>query len=492
MIIATLSHLPVSSRRTALLRFLREGAAALLLTGLVAGCAGAKPAPASAGHSRALETPLDRYVAAPDPAYAWQAVTNARINGVTVTIIDLTSQSWLTTNEVDRTLWRHWLVVARPDALEHSTALLMIGGGNNKDNRLPKPSDALMQMARQTRSVAAELRMVPNQPLVFGHDGRERVEDDLIAYTWDKFLRTGDDRWPARLPMTKAAVRAMDTVTAFCASPAGGGAKVDTYVVAGGSKRGWTTWTTAVVDKRVVAVCPIVIDLLNIVPSFEHHYRTYGFFAPAVEDYVSAGIMDWMDTSEFKRLMQVVEPFEYRDRLTMPKLIVNASGDQFFLPDSSQFYFDRLPGVKYLRYVPNADHSLKNTDAWETLMAWHHATLNRTPLPRFSWKHEGGDAIRLQTVDQPTEVRLWQATNPAARDFRLDVIGPVWTNQVLRQDDRGAYLGRVASPSQGYTAFFVELTYPLGGPAPLKLTTDVRVTPDTLPHPPYQPKPLKR
>jgi len=59
--------------------------------------------------------------------------------------------------------------------------------------------------------------------------------------------------------------------------------------------------------------------------------------------------------------MRIVEPLEYRDRLTMPKLIVNASGDQFFLPDSSRFYFDRLPGVKYLRCVPNADHSLKNS-----------------------------------------------------------------------------------------------------------------------------------
>ena len=74
-----------------------------------------------------------------------------------------------------------------------------------------------------TRSVVAELRMVPNQPLVFANDGgRERSEDEIIAYTWDKFLRTGDERWPARLPMTKAVVRAMDAVTAFCASPAAG------------------------------------------------------------------------------------------------------------------------------------------------------------------------------------------------------------------------------------------------------------------------------
>ena len=37
--------------------------------------------------------------------------------------------------------------------------------------------------------------------------------------------------------------------------------------------------------------------------------------------------------------MEIEDPYEYRQRLTMPKYIVNASGDQYFLPDNSQFYF---------------------------------------------------------------------------------------------------------------------------------------------------------
>jgi PhoPQ-activated pathogenicity-related protein len=451
------------------------GAAALLLA-LVTGCSATPP-----GSSRSLATPLDRYVTTPDTNYTWRLVSSIKTNGVTVSALDLVSQSWLTTNEVNRTLWRHWLLVVAPDEVAHPTALLFIGGGGNKEGPPPKPGGELVQIARQTKSVVAELKTVPNQPLIFGNDGKERVEDDLIAYTWDKFLRTGDTRWPARLPMTKAAVRAMDTVTAFCASPQGGGATVDQFIISGGSKRGWTTWTTAVVDQRVVAIAPIVIDMLNLVPSFIHHYRAYGFYAPAVQEYVDLGIMDWLGAPEFDRLMKIVEPYQYRDRLTLPKLMINACGDQFFLPDSSQFYFDDLKGVKYLRYVPNTDHGLKNSDAWYTLLAWHDAILNRRPLPRFGWTFAADGSIQVTAQDAPKEVRLWQATNPNARDFRLETLGAVWTSTVLADAGGGRYVGQVTKPAKGWTGYLVELTYDLGGPAPLKLTTAVRVEPDTLP-----------
>ncbi len=103
--------------------------------------------------------------------------------------------------------------------------------------------------------------------------------------------------------MTKAAVRALDTMTSFCGSADGGNVKLDGFVVMGGSKRGWTTWTTAVVDKRVVGIIPIVIDLLNIVPSFKHHRAVYGYYAPAVGDYETMGLMGREDEPAYKALM---------------------------------------------------------------------------------------------------------------------------------------------------------------------------------------------
>ena len=154
-------------------------------------------------------TALDNYVAAPDPSYKYEVVNKVTGNGYTTFIVDMTSQTWRSAAEVDRPVWKHWMIVVKPNEVKSSKSLLYISGGNNNSSA-PKDADAqIIQIATTTKSVVTELRMIPNQPLVFADDKKPRTEDEMIAYTWDKFLRTGDELWPARLPMTKSAVRAM-------------------------------------------------------------------------------------------------------------------------------------------------------------------------------------------------------------------------------------------------------------------------------------------
>jgi len=167
----------------------------------------------------------------------------------------------------------------------------------------------------------------------------------------------------------------------------------------------------------------------------------------------------------------------------MPKLLINSAGDQYFLPDSSQFYFDDLPGERYLRYVPNTDHSLRNSDARESLIAFYDAVLHNRPRPRFTWKFEKDGRITVKCADQPTEVKLWQAVNPDKRDFRLVAVGQAYQPTALTEHGKGVYEATASKPAKGWTAAFVELTFPSGGKYPFKFTTPVRVTPDTLPYP---------
>jgi PhoPQ-activated pathogenicity-related protein len=449
-------------------------------------------APRLTHRAQTPQTALDRYVAAPDPHFSWKVLQELPATGAKATLLEMTSQKWLTEKEVEQPLWKHWVTVVRPATVTSDIGYLFITG-SRLDRKPPSEAPAWMiDLARDTGTVVTELRLVPNQPIVFMDDPQRkpRIEDDYIAYTWDKFLRTGDEKWPARLPMTKSAVRAMDAVTAFVASAEGGGSKVTRFVVGGGSKRGWTTWTTAAVDSRVIAITPAVIDLLNIEPSFVHHWRAYGAWSDAVEDYVEHRIFDWMGTRQFKALMKIEEPFEYRDRLTMPKYIVNASGDEFFLPDSSQFYFDELRGEKQLRYVPNTGHSLDKTDAIAGVHAFHALVVKGIARPEVRWTFERDGSIKVVSKQMPDEVKLWQATNPKARNFRVDVIGLAYKATSLSPSGPNTWVARVPRPAQGWSAFFVELAFPSGAKYPFKVSSGVRVVPDTLPF--AAPKPSRQ
>ena len=219
------------------------------------------------------------------------------------------------------------------------------------------------------------------------------------------------------------------------------------------------------------AIIPLVIDMPNVQASLLHQAKAYGFLTPSMQDYAGDGLIDWIGTPQMAALMAMVDPYQYRERLTLPKFIINVTGDEYFLPDSSQFYFPDLPGVKYLRYVPNSDHSLRDSDTYQTVEACYQAVLAQAPLPRFSWDLQSSNSIRVMAQGTPTDVKLWQATNPSARDFRLATIGPAWQSTTLTNQADGAYVGTVPAPDQGWTAFFVELTYPGSAVPPYKFTS---------------------
>ncbi|MGO9339371.1 MAG: PhoPQ-activated pathogenicity-related family protein [Terracidiphilus sp.] len=427
------------------------------------------------------QTALDAYVHAPDSHYEYKLAASKAHAGCTEYLIRMTSQEWRSTAEVNQSVWVHWLRIYVPDKVSSSIGMLYILGGSTSKEH-PKPDDKFATLASLTQTVVSELFDVPNEPLTFTNDPYgPRNEDEIIAYSWRKFLDTGDSMWPLRLPMTKAAVRSMDTVTSFAATKKAGRHRVDRFVVVGASKRGWTTWTTAAVDPRVVAIVPMVIDALHVVPSFEHHYRSYGFWAPAVRNYFNEHLMFDLDSEAFQKLMGIEDPYSYRDRFTMPKLIVNAAGDQFFLPDSSRFYFDGLPGEKHLLYEANTDHSLQGAEVDQSIAAFYQSIVQGGARPNLDWTFEPDGSIRLTMDRTPLTVTLWQSTNPDHRDFRVEAIGRSYLGTPLEAESPGVYVARVPRPAKGWTAFFVEATFAGPGENPFKFTTAVRVLPDVEP-----------
>jgi len=202
-----------------------------------------------------------------------------------------------------------------------------------------------------------------------------------------------------------------------------------------------------------------------------------------LKDYVNHGLFPHkIGTPEYRAVLKIEDAYEYRDRpsLKLPKFMINAAGDEFFLPDNSRFYYNDLPEEKHIRYVPNAKHNLAGSDAVESMIAFYQSIISGKKRPRFSWTKQKDGSLVVKPVDQPKAVNLWQATNPDIRDFKLDLIGKAYTSSHLKPEKNGTYVGRVAKPEKGYTAFFVEMIYDSGGKYPFKFTTEVSVVPDVL------------
>jgi PhoPQ-activated pathogenicity-related protein len=434
------------------------------------------------GHSFvALANALFDYVKKDDSSYSWKVESTIQKKDYTAFIVRMNSQTWRTAAEVSSPLWQHTLTIVRPKDVRSTQGLLFIGNGTSKEDLPTEPDPKWVQMALRSGSTIAELRNVPNQPLIYLNDGQERYEDNSVAYSWDKVMTSGDLEWSIRFPMVKSVVRAMDTVQAIVNPTQADSRKLKKFVVAGVSKRGWSAWLTAAVDRRVSAIIPMAIDVLNVREFLKNHYSVYGFWTPAIKDYDHHRILDRFQTPEFKKLLDVEDPYSYRAQLKLPKYLIHASGDQFFPPNSSQFYFHDLLGQKFLRYIPNADHSMKDSDAFECLESFYSSIIHKAPLPQISWVKKKDGSLEVKTLEKPEIVKLWSATNPNARDFRLEIIGRAFAAKTLEDQGNGTYLAKIKSPEHGFSAFFVELTFSKDRSLPLKLTTEVSIVPDRLP-----------
>lgn len=454
-----------------------------LLTATACMTAGAPSVPQAAPNPQNV---LDTYVARPDPSFAWKVEKTFTGPGYHGAIIDLTSQTWLTAAETDRTVWKHWLRVVIPDNLNSNKAFLYITGGANDRPAPAGPSDNWAKMAVDTGSVTAELGQAPNQPMHFPDSPTvNRTEDDIIAYLQARYDETKSPEALVRLPMVKSGTAAMTAVQQFMASEAGGKKTIDGFVVAGGSKRGWTTWLVGLEDKRVIGMIPIVINVLDVDATTKHHWEAMGYFSPALGDYVRHKLIpDGIGGPRMTKVNAIEDPLNYRGRprMKIPKFIINAVGDEYFPPDNTKFSYHLLPAGKSLRMLPNSKHSTAGTDIGDSMTAWYDSVIHGRPIPDYSWTVNGDGALVVKTNTKPTEVRLWQGNNPAARDFRVDKLGDkAFTSSVLQPAADGTYVGNIEKPAQGFSAYFVEITYP-GGKYPLKVTTEVYVKPDVLPY----------
>jgi len=414
---------------------------------------------------------LDRYVRKEDTGISVLPVLQSSqpVSGGRWDVLSLVSQRWRNDTEVSPDVWQHWLALAIPDEVTNDTALLFISGGSTSQSA-PEPEPELIDFAVQSGSIVALLRMVPNQPTIFLEEGAPRSEDEIIAYTFDKYMNSvaagqPDEEWPALFPMTKSAVRAMDAVQAYAgalASPI----TVKDFVVTGASKRGWTTWLTAATDPRVVGIAPMVIDMLNLAAQMDWHYSVLCGYSEQLQDYLDLGVIARLHTPEGGALLSMVDPFAYLTRLNIPKYGLNGTSDDFFVPDSAQFYYAHAAetGSMHLRYFPNGNHDLlaSREATVRGILPFYNAVVHDEALPQIAWNNSEAPGhatldVVLDTV--PLSARLWAGTldgGSGTRDFRSGTVGTdVWHSTPVTPADAGGkyYSVVVPAPATGWTGY---------------------------------------
>lgn len=405
---------------------------------------------------------LKSYVGAADDAFHWEQRDGGQLEGCHWARLHMVSQKWKDVT------WKHvvWIVVPDSDKISRHALLYVAGGGWKPEwgDAGPtefSPTDEVKRMtllAKASNSPLCIVQHVPFQPMFGG-----MVEDEIISKTFVEYLKSGDSTWPLLLPMVKAAVRAMDTADQYMQREHK--SKLEKFTVFGGSKRGWTTWLSSAADPRVDALAPIVIDVLNMKAQMKFQKETWGKYSEQIEDYSSKGIPEKMETPRGETLLSLVDPYEYRDVITQPKLLIFGTNDRYWPVDACNLYWGALQGEKHLLYVPNQGHGIKDMErVLGSIAALQRSRTGGQPLPEMKWSFEPkSNKVRLKvSVDQKAEhVRGWVAKSKT-KDFRE----ATWTESPMQADGSnftfdtprdGSYLalfGEVVIDNKPIDAFF--------------------------------------
>ncbi len=406
-------------------------------------------------------TALESYLNTADDSYAWEIKDSFELGNVKAYDLLLTSQTWR-----DH-LWKHQLTVFVPQEIAYDGGLLFITGGSLKDGmpnwkdkeKNGSESTPMAQMAQKNKAIVSILRQVPMQPL---YDG-DLVEDQLISFTLHNYKKDKDFTWPLLFPMVKSAVRGMDAVQEF--SKQNLNKDIPRFTVAGASKRGWTTWLTGASDERVEAIGPMVIDVLNMPVSLDYHLTAWNAYSEQINDYIKLEIPQTVNTEDGNALTQMIDPYSYREKLTMPKIIFLGTNDEYWPVDAVKNYIKDIPGENYLHYTPNAGHNLDGGEkALKALSGFWGQTLAKKPYTDLNYELMTDNTSATLSVESDSQDLktgyLWSADSED-RDFRDET----WTSTKVNTKTGKAAVEKIPFPKKGFKAFYMDLEYtdPNGG-----------------------------
>jgi len=295
--------------------------------------------------------------------------------------------------------------------------------------------------------------------------------------------------------MAKAASKGLTTITNVVKEK--DGYDINKFVVAGPSKRGWTTYLVGCADQRVIGIAPQVISMFGFRENMQHHQRSLGGWSWAFGPYYDEDLTRYLDTPLVDDMTYLIDPKELAANLTMPKLMIKASLDEFFALDDFQFFTDDFgSGVQYPWIIENTNHPMLL--AWDrlvnNLLAFYLTIDRQLDWPEFSYSLEYGNETASVTVkcgERPLNVKAWysQTVTPDRRDWRFLVRNPEtgdrdFSGVAFIEDsveDLGNFEYKITynAPAEGWIGFFiaVEMEGPEQG-VTFEFSSEANVVPD--------------
>lgn len=469
---------------------------------------------------------VKRYVELPDSNFHWQHVTELEgtEDGVSWKghVLKMTSQQWLLSNETNKPIWEHPLIIITPSNLKPESsdwATFWTGG----DQALQEATNiyhmeqnqevlSAARVSTKTGSIGVVLGNMPQQLLTFSADPESipRSEDAIKAFSWKQFMQhPGRPEWPIEMPMVKAVVRGLDAVVEFT------NASVHRFIATGCSKRGMTSVFATAYDNRIEAYAPCCISL-NTPSVFRWQAKSLGTKTAVLvlRDYIDNEIMESIDTEAFDRTMGLTDAFNFVEKLTKPAMWMFSGRDDFFPPEITRSWWDLLPTEQKLIVIDaNQGHAGKHSPTFlQALENFVSRTVAGEKPPYLKWNVDNVtgriEASLSKDGPQPQAVRLWKATtcgSQGRRDFRAltmdppDVCQPCgvalpgpmckksggdYKSEMLDMTPgANSWNATVAAPPQGqFTAFFIEFEFSSpGGLGTWRLATETSVVPVSYP-----------
>ncbi|TLY48472.1 MAG: hypothetical protein E6K54_00225 [Gammaproteobacteria bacterium] len=393
-----------------------------------------------------------------------------------------------TSDIIKPNIWKHEIDIFIPkENFNTDTAALYITGGYLNSKITKNVPDKIISQLIQ-HNIVVVLKDDPNQYLTINN--KPLKEDEIIAFTWNRYIHNPTlSYYPLHIPMAIAAQQAMTLTQNILQKHH---LSVNHFVIIGASKRGWATWMIALLDSRVIALIPIVVDVLNLEKQIPHIFKIYAQHWPiAFKDYYLQHIPEYTNPknplySNYLKLLQIEDPFTYfgtagyqKKLIEMSKYIVNASGDDFFPPDSSGNYYGNLSGKKLLFYLPNSPHYIEYSPSISQLAtsisAFYQRIISHQPLPIVTWNKEITGELKIRYSEKPVKIILWSAENPITRDFRYSCAIHYHPTDLMIDEQEIKII--IPSAKQGWNASYVELDFKDG----LRASTSIFISPDIYP-----------